>query len=482
MEKQFLNTISKYAMINNGDTIVVGLSGGCDSVAMFTLLQKYKEQLGINIIAVHVNHLVRTDSHLDEKFCVNLCKKYNTPIYTYQIDIEEIAKTKKLSSEEVGRLERYKAFNNHALNDSYKIAVAHNKNDVAETFLMNLFRGAGISGLKSIAPVRDNIIRPIIEIERNDLENFLKSISQPYCTDSTNLLPIYTRNKVRLNLIPTIKEDFNNNIVSTIYDTTKILEEEDDFIQSITEATYGDIVSSKENNILTLDVEKLLKLHPFLQKQIIIKAISTFIHHNQNISKKHINSILSIISTPNDGEKRLDLPHNLIITKSYNNLTFKTHVESGSIQEQSLVLEKLVYVPEIDKYIYAKNLTEDEYINLRYNILNPMDLVLYENKSKVSKLNIVKSQIFCYYSVYDYLQLKVRSRRIGDVIYLKNLGSKKLKDYFIDKKIPKENRDSIPLITLDNDVLWVLDNFNTVNNKYLINTEHRMVIILMEEN
>ncbi len=480
MEKQFLNTISKYDMLNNGDTVVVGLSGGCDSVAMFTLLQKYKEQLGINIIAVHVNHLVREDSNLDEKFCEKLCDKYNTPIYTYRIDIEKIAKQEKLSTEEAGRLERYKAFNKHILNDSYKIAVAHNKNDAAETFLMRLFRGAGTNGLKSIAPVRDNIIRPIIEIERKELEEYLNSISQSYRTDSTNLLPIYTRNKVRLNLLPLLETDYNKNIVSALYDTAKILEEENDFIQSVAGDAFEDVIVSQEPDILTLDINKIYSLHPYLQKEIILKATSKFIDHNQNINKKHINSILSIIGATNDGEKKLDLPNNLLITKSYNHLTFKKHTEAEELFEQNLEFEKLIYLKEINKYIYAKNITSAECSNLQSGGLNPINLVSYNNMPKVSKLNIVKSQIFCYYSVYDYLQLKVRSRQIGDIIYIKNLGSKKLKDYFIDKKIPKENRDNIPLIALGNDVLWVLDNFNTVNNKYLLNTEHKMVIILME--
>ncbi len=482
MEKQFLTTISKYNMLNNGDTVVVGLSGGCDSVAMFTLLQKYKEELGINIIAVHINHLVRSESHLDEKFCVALCKKYNTPIHTYKIDIEKIAKEQKLSSEEVGRNERYKAFNHHVKNDSYKIAVAHNKNDAAETFLMRLFRGAGINGLRSIPPTRDNIIRPIIEIERHELEEYLKSISQPYCTDSTNLLPIYTRNKVRLNLLPVLKADYNQNIVTTLYDTSKILEEEYDFIENIVDKTFNEVIFSNENDLLTIDLIKFTTLHTYLQKQVLLKAISNFIDHNLNISKKHINSILTIIQNKDDGERILHLPNDLIAQKSYNKLIFKKNVEQSQFTEQNLELEEFIYIKEINKYIYAKTITEDQYINLKSNILDPRDLVSYTNTSKDLKLNIVKSQIFCYYSVYDYLQLKVRSRQIGDVIYIKNLGSKKLKDYFIDKKIPKESRDSIPLITLGNDVLWVLDNFNTVNNKYLINTENRMVIILLEAN
>ncbi len=191
---------------------------------------------------------------------------------------------------------------------------------------MRLFRGAGINGLKSIPPTRDNIIRPIIEIEREELENYLESISQSYCTDSTNLLPIYTRNKVRLNLLPVIKADYNHNIVSTLYDTSKILEEEYDFIQSVVENAFEKVTLSLENDLLSLDLNKLTNLHIYLQKQVLLKAISTFIDHNQNISKKHINSILTIIHNKDDGERIINLPNELIVQKSYDKLIFKKNL------------------------------------------------------------------------------------------------------------------------------------------------------------
>ncbi len=481
MEKQFLNTISKYNMINNGDTVIVGLSGGCDSVALFMLFQKYKEYLGISIEAVHLNHLVRSDSYADENFCVELCERFNTPLHRYHVDIEKLAKEQKLSSEEAGRHERYKAFNNHVKDCHYKIAVAHNKNDVAETFLMRLFRGAGTNGLKSIAPVRDNIIRPIIEIERKDLENYLNSLSQPFCTDSTNLLPIYTRNKIRLNLLPMLKSDFNKNIISTLYDTSKILEEEQDFVNAVTVKTFKEI-STFDNNKLTINLKDFNNLHTYLQKQVLLKATSYFIENNQNISKKHLHSILEIIKNQRDGERTLNLPNNLLVQKTYNHLIFKKKEIQQSVVEQDLNLDTLLFIKEVNKYIYAKVLTEKEFYDLENNNMDCFDLIPKNIISKDLKVNIVKSPIFCYYSVYDYLHIKVRSRQNGDKINIKNLGTKKLKDYFIDKKIPKECRDLIPLIALGNEVLWVLDDFNTVNNNYLKNTENTLVIILMEAN
>ncbi len=500
-EQQFLKTIEKYNMLNKGDTVVVGLSGGCDSVSLFTLLQQFKDALDIRIEAVHINHLIREESGLDEEFCVKLCETFDTPLHVYRIDVETIAREQKLSSEEAGRLERYNAFNKHCLDHTYKIAIAHNKNDVAETFLMRLFRGSGVQGLKAIPPTRDNIIRPIIEIEREDLEGYLQEINQAFCTDETNFMPIYTRNKVRLSLLPEIKSTYNSNIVSTLYETSKILEEEDDFVQSIVLEKFSDVCDLHNNDVLLLNLEKLVGLHSYLQKLIILKSISYFIEHNRNISKKHVSGILDILET--NGNKTINLPNNLWVTKSYTTLTFslanhldKKSTHNDTLTEQFLQPDTLVYIKEINKYLYAKNLVQSEVLDYNNNPNYTLDIIKNINKTKDLKLKVVKEQIFCYYIVYDNVNLKhnlaqnlntnlkVRSRQIGDKISLNNIGTKKLKDYFIDKKVPANLRDVTPIISLGDDVLWVIDfynqNYNIVNRDYLETKDNNVLIILME--
>ncbi len=489
-QEQFLKTIEKYKMINKGDTIVIGLSGGCDSVSLFTLLYTFKEQLQINLVAVHINHQIRNESILDENFCVELCKSYGVPLHVYNIDVETIAREQKLSSEEAGRLERYKAFNNHCVDETFKIAIAHNKNDVAETFLMRLFRGSGVQGLKAIPPTRDNIIRPILEIERKDLELYLQETNQPFCIDETNFLPIYTRNKVRLSLLPEIQNTYNSNIVSTLYDTSKILEEEDDFVQSIVVEKFSELSSFSttihNEEVLTLDLNKLVKLHSYLQKLIILKSISHFIEHNKNVSKKHINSILELLNTT--GNKTLNLPNNLVVTKSYSLLTFKLvdKNKNFSLEEQILQPNSLIYLKEVNMYLYAQTITNTEVSkctnddNYTLNILNQI------NKTNALKLKVVKHHIFCYYSLYNNDKIKVRSRQNGDKICLKNLGTKKLKDYFVDKKVPAPLREITPIISLGDEVLWVIDfynrNFNIVNIEAnnLETKDNNVLIILME--
>lgn len=499
VELTFLQTIKKYNMINKGDTIILGLSGGCDSVSLFTLLQKYKDKFEIKIICVHINHLIREESFNDEKFCVKLCEKFNTKLYIHQIDVDKLAKEKKLSSEEMGREIRYKKFNALVKNETYKIAIAHNKDDVAETFLMRLFRGSGINGLKSIAPKRANIIRPIIEIERQYLELYLKTLNQKYCTDKTNFLPLYTRNKIRLNVLPIIKKDFNNNIVSTLYNTSKILEEENDFIEKTTNETFKSLaIENKEDSSITLDLIMLTHLHSYLQKQIVIKTLSYFIPNNKNITKKHIDSIIKILNT-DCGEKTLNFPNNLKIVKNYNKLFFTNIiVNNNSNYDIHQVIEpnKLNKVNNTNLYLYYKVLNEREKkdfsnINSSSNINSEIftntvkSTINYENLSKDIKVNVVKSQFFCYYNVYDYLHIKVRNRNNGDSINIKNIGTKKLKNYFIDNKIPKDLRSNIPIITLNDDILWVLDNYNNnfsiVNNNYIAKSENNILFVLMED-
>ncbi len=490
VEQQFLKTLAKYKMINKGDTIIIGFSGGTDSLSLFILLHKFKEQLQINIEAVHVNHQLRgEESSSHAEFCVEFCEKYNVPLHLYHVDVKKLAKEKKLSVEEAGRIERYKLYNCHCKDSSYKIAIAHNKNDVAETFLMRLFRGAGVQGLKAIPPIRDNVIRPIIEIERPDLSNFLAEKNQPFCTDGSNALPVYTRNKIRLSILPEIKSTFNPNIVSTLYDTSKVLEEEDDFIQSIIKEKFEELSNQTTNihneEVLTLDLEKLLSLHSYLQKQLILKSISHFIKHNKNISKKHINSILSLLNA--NGNKTLDLPNNVVVTKSYDTLafSFKTNIENLVLKEQILQPNNLVFIKEANMYLYAKPLTETEFAEYENNAHTIETILNSLIKTNDLKLKVVKHHVFCYYNVYNNVDIKVRSRQNGDKIRIKNLGTKKLKDYFVDKKVPANLRDITPIISIGDEVLWVIDfynqNFNIVNVENTLETKDKNVLIILME-
>ena len=172
MKNKVINTINKYKLIQNGDKIVLGVSGGPDSISMLNILNEIKEECKFKIYVAHINHMIREEAEDDEKYVQQFCEEKNIPCYIKRVDVKEIAKNKKIGTEEAGRNIRYEFFE-EVLQDvgANKIAIAHNKNDKIETIIMNLFRGSGLSGLKGIEPIRENkYIRPLIECERQEIE------------------------------------------------------------------------------------------------------------------------------------------------------------------------------------------------------------------------------------------------------------------------------------------------------------------------
>ena len=208
MENKVLETIKKYNLIENGDRLVLGVSGGPDSIAMLDILYniKMKEKIKFNIIVVHINHMIREEAIEDEKFVKDFCEKKKIDFFSKSIDVKKLANTNKIGIEEAGRKARYDFFEEILKKtNSNKIAIAHNKNDKIETIIMNLMRGSGISGLKGIAEKRGKYIRPLIECDRSEIEQYCKNQNLNPRIDKTNFNNEYTRNKIRNIVIPYIK-------------------------------------------------------------------------------------------------------------------------------------------------------------------------------------------------------------------------------------------------------------------------------------
>ena len=231
VEEKFLNTIRENNLIQKGDVIVVGVSGGPDSITLLTCLNKYKEKINCKIIVAHINHLIRKDSTEDEQFVENYCQKNEIPVFIKRAKVEEIAKEQKRGTEEVGRKIRYDFFNEVLKqNNANKIAVAHNLNDNAETMLLNLIRGTGLQGLEGIKPKNNNIIRPLINCKREEIEEYCKKNNLNPRIDSTNSQNIYRRNIIRNQILPELKE-INPNIVETLSKTAQIIRENNKYIK-----------------------------------------------------------------------------------------------------------------------------------------------------------------------------------------------------------------------------------------------------------
>ena len=308
IEEKVLDTIKKYNLVENGDRVVVGVSGGPDSICLIDLLYKIKIQgiLNFEIVVCHINHLIREEAETDELFVQSYCDKRNIPFFAKRVKVEKIAKIKKISTEEAGREVRYDFFNEVLEKMNFnKIATAHTKNDNAETVIMNILRGSGISGLKGITAIRDNkYIKPLIEISREEIEAYCYENKLNPRYDRTNEENIYTRNKIRNILIPELKKEFNPNIIDTIARLSRVVEKENQYIEKITQKTYQNIMIKENKREIILDLKEFNKEDEVIKSRIVLYTIKKLIGNANGIGKIHIDDIIRL-SEKNIGNKYL---------------------------------------------------------------------------------------------------------------------------------------------------------------------------------
>lgn len=294
LEQNFLNTIKQNNLIQKGDKIVIGVSGGPDSITLLTCLNKYKEKLEYEIIVAHINHLIREDSTEDENFVENICKEMNIKCYIKREDILRIAKETKKGTEEVGRRIRYEFFDEVAKEEkANKIAIAHNMNDNAETVLLNLIRGCGLSGLEGIQPKEyDKYIRPLINCKREDIEEYCLKYNLKPRIDYTNQENIYKRNKIRNELIPYLKE-LNPNIIQNLSRLSKIVKDENTYINLQVKNIYNKI-SKEYLGEIELELNEFQKIDIVLKQNLIIYTIAKLLGDARNVEKINIDDIIKM--------------------------------------------------------------------------------------------------------------------------------------------------------------------------------------------
>lgn len=312
MEKAVLSTIQKYNLINANDKIVLGVSGGPDSLFMLDILNKLKEKLQFELVVAHINHMIRKEAWEEERFVKEFCQKINVEFYSKRIEVEKYANNNKIGLEEAGRKIRYEFFDEVAkVTNSNKIAIAHNKNDKVETIIMNLLRGSGVTGLQGIQPIKeDKIIRPIIEIERKDIEKYCKENNLEPRIDISNFDNTYTRNKIRNVVIPYIKEEFNPNFIETVTRLSEVITEENKFLNNVTEQKYRSILIKRGENEIVLDLKKFNSEEIVIKNRLILHAILQLNGNTQGIEKIHIQDIIKLCGK-NIGNKFLTPNKNL---------------------------------------------------------------------------------------------------------------------------------------------------------------------------
>lgn len=337
LEQNFLDTIKENNLISKGDVIVVGVSGGPDSITLLTCLNKFKDYLGIEIISAHINHLIRKDSTEDEQYVENMCKNMGIKCYVKRADVEKIAKEQKKGSEEVGRKIRYDFFDEVARKENAnKIAIAHNMKDNAETMLLNIIRGSGLTGLEGIqAEEYGKYIRPLINCTREEIEEYCEKNNLQPRIDSTNKENIYRRNIIRNKLLPQLQE-LNPNIVESLSNLSKIVKVQNMHIKNEVENIYNKIATeelntnnlqnkndssmpkakNKVSNVtlgkIELHLLEFKKLDLGLQQNLILYTINKLFGNTKNIEKVNIDDII-IICRRNVGNKYICPNKNLKI-------------------------------------------------------------------------------------------------------------------------------------------------------------------------
>lgn len=309
MKNKVLKTIQKYTLIENGDILVLGVSGGPDSITMLDILNEIKNDDKINlnfeIIVCHINHMIREEANEDEEYVKKYCNKKNIQFYSESIDVKKLANNNKTGVEETGRTVRYEFFNEICeKTNANKIAIAHNKNDKIETIIMNVIRGTGISGLKGIEAKRGKYIRPLIECERFEIENYCEQNKLNPKIDKTNFDNEYTRNKIRNVVIPYIKKEFNPNIIETIDRLSDVVNKEDLYIEEQMKKEYKNILQEERNGQIVLNLKKFNNQEKVIKARLVLYTITRLLGNCKGIEKIHIEDIIKLCSN-NIGNKYL---------------------------------------------------------------------------------------------------------------------------------------------------------------------------------
>ena len=424
-------------LIKESERVVVGVSGGADSVCLLLVL---KEIMPLECItAVHINHGIRGDEAArDEDFVLQLCKRHDIKLEIRRLDVPLFARENKISEEEAGRVLRYRVFEEiRLLYKADKIAVAHNLNDVAETFLMNLSRGSGITGLTGIKLRSGVLIRPLIKTSRTEIEEIVTYLGEGFITDSTNNSLIYTRNRIRKRVIPEL-EEVNERAVSHINDACERLEKIEGYIIKEASKAYKSYVTKGKDIFISSEI---LTLDEVIIEEVLHKALSEAAGRARDIGSVHISYLLELFSKQVGRE--IDLPYQVRAFREYKGIRLKGSTNKSESGESIQVLPELLLHTEDVEGISTVASEED-------NISLTFEDGSVKNLSQNSCI-----RWFDYDKITENVMLRFKEE--GDFLVISPEGDKKkLKKYFVDSKIPSDKRAGIPLVVSGNDVLWII--------------------------
>lgn len=427
-EKKIQCFIEQNGLITDGDKVVVALSGGADSVCLLTVLCSFAPKLSLSLYAAHVNHMLRgDDADADESFCRKLCERLGVELRLLKCDVADEARRSKESVEAAARRIRY-AYFAELMNElgASKLATAHNKNDNAETSLMHYIRGSGLDGLRGIVPKRaDGIVRPLLCVKRDEIEAYLAEIGQEYVTDTTNFCDIYSRNKLRLKLLPQLAEEYNPQIINALADNAQLIAYDAEYINRQSRNEYERLACEYVNGVY-IDAAEYEMLDKAISLRVIKFAIAYVKGSDKDISYDTVMRCAELFASSE--HKAVSISAELVARREYDRIYFERY-SRGEVQYcYEAVLDEDIYIQEAD-------------VTFRLTVT---DTVQKEENCEYFDYNLCDGQIY------------IRSRKNGDRFVPYGMtGKKKLKDFFIDEKLRAEQRARVPIVVCGEELLWI---------------------------
>ncbi len=437
MLKKVKGYVNKWQMLTSEDRVIVGVSGGADSVCLLFVLLELQKTMGFDMVAVHVNHGLRgKEADEDENYVKRLCAEHNIPCECYFANVELIAKNRKQSTEEAGRELRKECFQDTLRKyDGTKIALAHHQNDNAETFLFHLARGTGLRGLGGIAPVNHHVIRPLLCVGRGEIETYLNKKQISYRTDQTNESDLYTRNRIRNHILPYMENEVNAKAIEHMNETMEQLRLVQSYLEDQVQKAWDQVVTVSDDRVVVSlasyqELEEVLQ--PILLKRVLVHVSG----HEKDIEATHVKQLAKLMDK--QVGRKVDLPYQMEAKRIYQGLEIYQKPEKRGDEDCTILYDK----SDTDVTFQWRNNT----ISCRiFPIQEEPEKSFEKNSTKRFDCDIIEGNI-CF-----------RTRREGDYITIHPDGRvQKLKSFFINEKVPSDKRDKVLLVACGSHVLWVV--------------------------
>ncbi len=435
LEQKVRQTIKEHHMLQPGDPVIIALSGGADSVCLLSLLADMREEFGLKLKTLHVHHGLRgEEADRDAAFSQKISEAFHVPCHMIKADVKQYASQNGLSEEEAGRLIRYQALEETGKNweketkRPVKIAVAHHSRDQAETILLNLFRGSGLGGLKGIPYVRENIIRPLLDVEKEEILAYLEEKKLSWVNDSSNDTDHYARNRIRGHILPAIKEEITPGAEAGIRRAGYLAGMADAYLKKQAEAWIREQVTLSDDHCM-IPEEPFKQADPVIQLYSIMELLKQYARSAKDLGLVHAEQTVKLFEKQTG--RRISLPYHLQAEKVYSGVKIQVHEDTGENEAEDASVKKTLKTP----------LPEPEFEVFSYEKAMEFPQKMYTKWFDCDKIKGTPV---------------VRTRQTGDYITLAGGSKKALRRFMIDEKIPAEERDKIALLADGDHIVWVI--------------------------